>query len=249
MVPIRNLQELELMRKSGKITALALKKTIESVRAGATLIELEQIAEDEIKRLGGESSFKTVPGYKWTTCMNINDEVVHGIPRDIELKEGDVLKIDLGAVYKGWHTDTAWTVIVGKEPDKFLAVGEESMWKGITQAREGKRIGDIASAMQTVIEGSGYSVVRSLVGHGVGRSAHEGPEIPGYGKPGTGIKLKAGMTLAIEIIYTAGDHQVYTKDDNWTIATEDGSLAGLFEMTVIVGRKSPEVITDWRKVS
>ncbi len=252
MVSTRNPQELELMRKSGKITAQVLKKVIEAVRPGITLNELDQMADDELTRLGASASFKTVPGYHFATCLNVNDEVVHGLPRNIQVQAGDVLKIDLGAMYKGWHTDTAWTVVVGgeatPEQSKFLAVGEEAMWKGIAQAREGRRVGDIGFAMQSVVEGAGYSVVRSLVGHGIGRSGHEDPEIPGYGKPDTGMKLKAGMTLAIEIIYNAGHWEVHTKDDNWTIASDDGSISGLFEMTVIVGKKTPEVITDWRKV-
>ncbi len=250
MVQTRTPDELQLMRKSGQITAKALKYAIQMVSPGMTMRDLDLLVEGEIQRLGGESSFKTVPDYHWTTCLNVNDEVVHGIPRDIKLQKGDVLKIDLGAMYKGWHTDTAWTVVVGDEPteeqEKFLKAGEEAMWKGVAQAREGKRIGDIGHAMQSVIEGAGYSVVRSLIGHGIGRSGHEEPEIPGYGKPDTGMKLKAGMTLAIEAIYAAGKHQVYTMDDGWTIATEDGSMAGCFEMTVIVGKKGPEIITDIR---
>ncbi len=250
MVPTRNTEELELMRKSGKITAMVLKKVIEAVVPGVTLKQLDQLADEEFSRFGAGASFKTVPDYHWATCMNINDEVVHGIPRDIAVKEGDVLTIDLGAMYKGWHTDTAWTVVVGGKPTaeqaKFLEAGEQSMWKGIAQCREGKRLGDVGAAMQKVIEDAGYSVVRSLVGHGIGRSGHEEPEVPGYGKEGTGMKLKAGMTLAIEIIYNAGKPDVYTLDDGWTIASDDGSISGCFEMTVVVGKKHPEVLTNWK---
>ncbi len=251
-VQVRTPEQLELMRKSGEITAAALKKLIESAKAGLSLIELDKIAEDEIIRLGGKPSFMTVPGYKWTTCLAVNDEVVHAIPRDIILQNGDVLSIDVGAMYQGWHTDSAWTVVVGGEMDamkqKLLAVGEEAMWAGIAQAKEDNHIGDISEAMQTIIEGNGFSVVRSLVGHGVGRSNHEDPEIPGFGKKGTGMRLKSGMTLAIEIIYTAGSGEVGQLNDGWTIASEDRSLAGLFEMTVIVGKNEPEVLTDWRRV-
>ncbi len=266
----RTEEELKLFRKSGQIAARAMKKVIENVRVGITLKELDEIAENEIQRLGGRSSFKTVPGYYWTTCLTINDEVVHGIPRDIELKDGDVLGIDLGAVYEGWHSDMAWSVIVRaseyqsigisensdtptlrdagtlKEKEKFLKVGEEILWKAIAQAVEGKKIGDISSVIQQGVEGAGYSVVKSLAGHGVGREAHEDPEIPEYGTAGKGLILRTGMTLAIEVIYAEGRGEVYETDDGWTISTKDGSLGGLFEMSVIVGKKKPEITTDWR---
>lgn len=254
-VPIRNLQELELMRKSGGITALALRKVIESVKPGVSLLELEDIAEKEMRRLGAEASFKTVPGYRWATCLTVNDEVVHGIPRDIKLAEGDILGIDLGAVYKGWHTDVSWSVLVRgqgtvdsgpQEKIKFLKSGEKALWEAVSQAREGKRLGDISAAIQEEIEGAGYSVVKSYIGHGVGRSPHEEPEIHGVGEKGTGLRLKVGMTLAIEVIYTAGSDKVEISDDGWTVKSADGSLGGLFEMTVIVGKKQAEVITDWR---
>lgn len=247
-VSIRTPQELDLMRESGRISAVALKKVLESAKPGVNLLDLERIAEEAIKEEGGAVSFKTEPGYFWATCLTVNEEVVHGIPRDIVLKEGDKLSIDLGALYKGWHTDTAWSLIIGGKGSKFLSVGEEAMWSGIKQAKAGNRVGDISNAIQTVIEGAGYSVVESLVGHGVGRSLHEDPMIPGIGKKGTGPVLQAGMTLAIEAIYTAGNGSVAHLDDGWTIVSEDGSLGGLFEMTIIVTEGEPEVITDWRKV-
>lgn len=256
-VPVRNDKELELMRASGKITALALKKVLDNVKPGVSLTYLDKVAEEEIERLGGKSSFKTVPRYRWATCLTVNDEVVHGIPREIKLVEGDVLGIDLGAVFKGWHTDVAWSVLVSKqvtgdsgqkEKISFLGVGEKTLWKAVGQAREGKRLGDISFAIQEAVEGAGYSVVKSYIGHGVGRSFHEEPEIHGVGEKGTGLHLKKGMTLAIEVIYTAGSDRVKVEDDGWTVATEDGSLGGLFEMTVIVGKKQTEVITDWRRL-
>lgn len=260
-VDIRSAEELELMRQSGRITALALKKAIESAKAGMNLKELDQIIEDEILKNGGGSSFKTVKGYFWSSCLTVNDEVVHGIPREeVILQVGDVLGVDLGAVYKGWHTDAAWSVVVGlpagqaggsgedEEKKRFLEVGEKTLWKAVEQARDGNRVGDISSVIQISVEGAGYNVVRALVGHGVGRAPHEEPEIPGFGKAGTGVVLSAGMTIAIEVIYTMGGYEVYHKEDAWTVATEDGSLGGLFEMSVIVGKEKGEVITDWRKV-
>lgn len=255
VVGVRNKEELRLMRKSGEITAKALKKVLENVQVGRTLAELDKIAEEEILRLGGEASFKTVPGYFWTTCLTVNDEVVHGIPRRMTLQAGDVLSVDLGAVYPpgGWHTDAAWSVVVGSgkpelEKKRFLEVGEKTLWKAIGQAVAGNKIGDISAVIQEGVEGAGYSVVKSLAGHGVGQSPHERPDVPTFGQPGTGLTLREGMTIAIEVIYTAGEGEVWEKEDGWTIATKDGSLGGLFEMSMIVGRKKPEVLTDWRKV-
>lgn len=258
-IPIRTTQELDLLRRSGEITAAALKKVLSRVKAGINLIELNEIAEEEILRLGGGHSFKTVPGYHWATCLTVNEEVVHGTPRDIQLKEGDILSVDLGAVYPstwGWHTDAAWSVIVGdqaadsladREKKRFLSVGEKTLWKALEQACEGSHIGDISAAIQAGIEGEGYVVVKTLTGHGIGKSAHEEPEIPGFGKAGTGPKLWAGMSLAVEVIYTSFGGPMVTKEDGWTLAAANESLAGLFEMSVIVGKRKPEVLTDWRR--
>lgn len=263
MIP-RTAEELDLMRESGRMSALALKNVIAAVKSGVTLKELEEVVAKTIEAEGGTASFKTVPGYHWYTCININEEVVHGIPRDIVLKKGDKVSIDLGALFKGWHTDTAWSVIVesesadelGSESEReeiknkkrFLLTGEEALWAGVKKAVAGNRIGDISHAIQTTIEGGGFEVVRSLIGHGVGKELHEEPEIPGYGKAGTGLVLEEGQTIAIEAIYTETTQEVVLAEDGWTIASEDGSLGGLFEMTVIVGKDKAEVITDWRKV-
>lgn len=256
----RTKNELELMRKSGEITAKALKAVLKAVKPGITLIDLDKIAEAEIRKNGATPGFMTVPGYKWTTCVTINHEVVHGIPRDIKLEKGALFSVDVGAMYNSWHTDAAWSVIVGHESSikdqdedlekkfRFLKAGEEAMWQGINQARSGNKIGDIGAAMQKVVEGAGYSVVRSLVGHGIGRKLHEDPEVPGFGKPGRGLPLKKDMTIAIEAIYNAGGPDVMLDQDGWTISSKDGSWGGLFEMTVIVGDEQAEVLTDWRKV-
>lgn len=284
-------EELDLMRKSGEMSAKALKNVLFAVKSGVSLVDLEKVVADTIEELGGTASFKTVPGYHWYSCITVNEEVVHGIPRDIVLRKGDKVSIDLGALYKGWHTDTAWSVVVEGEADqrvsesanqqidedeskseiahlqrnrapgaksetnaevdkrrKFLAVGEEALWAGVKKAVAGNRIGDISEAMQKTVEGGGYEVVRSLVGHGVGRELHEDPEVPGFGKAGTGPVLHEGMTIAIEAIYTESSQEVKLADDGWTISSADGSLGGLFEMTVIVGKDKAEVITDWRKV-
>lgn len=254
-VPIRNKQEIELLQKSGEISAKVLKKVLSSVKEGTTLAQLDKIAEEEVIRLGGAPSFKTVPGYYWTTCLTVNDEVVHGIPRPLKLKKGDVLSVDLGVFAPrgdGWFTDVAWTVVIGgevsKETKRFLQVGERTLWQAISQAVEGNKIGDISATIQAGVEKAGFSVVTTLTGHGVGRAVHEPPEIPGFGTKGTGLELKEGMCLAIEVIYTAGNGDVYHLDDGWTIASSDKSLGGLFEMTVVVGNKKPKVLTDWQSV-
>lgn len=242
--------EIALMQESGQISALALKKVVENIKIGVTGLELDKIVTDEIKRLGGKLSFTTVDGYKWASCITINEQVVHGIPTQRKLEEGDIVSIDLGTLYQGWHTDCAWSVLLGadKEKKRFLDVGKEALRKGIKEAIDGNRIGDISEAIQNEVEGGGYSVVRSLIGHGVGRKLHEDPGIPGYGKKGTGMELKEGISLAIEVIYTKGKPEVVLDADGWTISSEDGSLGGLFEMTIIVGKKEAKVLTDWRKV-
>jgi len=251
-VAVRDEEELKLMRKSGRITTSALKKAMESAKPGVSLLELEEIAGSEIKKLGGEASFKTVPGWSWVTCLTINEEVVHGIPRDIKLQDGDILGIDVGAIYKGWCTDAAWTILVQSEKckvksqgekEKFLEAGEETLWRAVEKAKDGGHVGDISEAIQTGIEGAGYSVVKAYAGHGVGRKPHEEPTIETYGKAGNGLKLELGQTLAIEVIYAEGQGEVVVESDGWTASTRDGSLAGLFEMTVIVGQKKGEVIT------
>ena len=251
----RNRYELELMRKSGKIAASALKKAIETIKVGVTELEVDNAAREEIYRLGGDLSYKSVPGYKYATCITVNEQVVHGIPTERKFEEGDLVSVDLAVVYKGWHTDCAWSILVDdgnlkledrKEKGKFLKVGEEALWDGVAQAVCGNRVGDISYAIQSKVEGAGYHIVRSLVGHGVGKSLHEDPEIPGFGNKGVGPILKQGMTLAIEVIYTKGTSEVSLGKDGWTISSADGSWGGLFEMSVIVVKEKAEILTDWR---
>ncbi len=250
----RNPYELKLMKKSGQIAAAALKKTVESVKLDVNGLELDKIAQEEIYRLGGDLSYKTVPNYNFATCITINEQVVHGIPTERKINKGDLVSVDLAVEYKGWHTDCAWTVLAedgrlkmedreGKK--KFLEVGQAALWDGIVQAVDGNSVGDISNAIQTRVEKAGYSVVRSLVGHGVGKQLHEDPQVPGYGQKGTGMQLKAGMTLAIEVIYAMGKYDVVLEQDGWTYSTADKALSGLFEMTVVVGKKAAEVLTKF----
>lgn len=252
----RNQYELKLMRVSGEIATKALKRAMESIKVGISELEVDEVVKKEIYKYGGDLSYKTVPGYKYATCITVNEEVVHGIPTERKFVSGDLVSVDLAVIYKGWHTDCAWSVLVrgkgkgerGKnyeEKEKFLKVGEEALWLAVAQAVDGNRIGDISHAIQAKVEGAGYSVVRSLVGHGVGRSLHENPEIPGIGSPGTGPVVKSGMTLAIEVIYTKGGPDVVLGEDNWTFSSQDKSWGGLFEVTVIAGEKKAEVLTRY----
>lgn len=252
MSKIRNNYELSLIKKSGEIAASALKKALDSIKVGTNGLQIDKIAQDEIYKLGGDLSYKTVPGYSFATCVTINEAVVHGIPTDRRIERGDLVSVDLAVEYRGWHADCAWTVIVkedkkGDKDDKkrkFLHVGEKALWLGIAQAVDGNRVGDISEAIQAKVEEAGYSVVRSLVGHGIGRRLHEEPEVPGYGIKGTGAHLKSGMVLAIEVIYAMGNFEVVLENDGWTYSTKDKSLSALFEMTVIVGKKEAKVLTS-----
>ncbi|EKD85206.1 MAG: hypothetical protein ACD_38C00069G0008 [uncultured bacterium] len=247
---VRNVYEQGLMRKSGVIAAKALKRAIEAIKVGVSEIEVDKEVCEEIYRLGGDLSYKTVPGYKYATCITVNEQVVHGIPTGRKFEDGDLVSVDLAVMYKGWHTDCAWSILVGKDPQKerFLQIGEQALWEGIKQAIDNNRVGDISYAIQTEVEKGGYQVVRSLVGHGVGRKLHEEPEIPGFGTKGAGPLLKRGNTLAIEVIYTQGGKDVVLDTDGWTFKTADDSWGGLFEMSVIVDKQKAEILTDWRNV-
>lgn len=243
-------KKVDIMRRAGKMLGEVLFETLQAVKPGVSEIELDRIAERLILERGGEVSFKKVDGYQHTICVSTNDVVVHGIPKDRILQEGDIIGIDCGVYLEGFHTDMAETVVVGNTFDnnvkKFLEVGKKAMYMAIKQARVGHRVGHISRTMQEEIEGSGYSVVRSLVGHGVGKDLHEEPEIPGYLEKEirkTPV-LSEGMTIAIEAIYNMGKSGVkYDGSDDWTIVSEDESLAGLFERTIVITDKGPELLT------
>ena len=238
-----------MMEKAGQISAAALGEVAKNVRPGIKCVELDKIAESRIRKMGAESSFKKVEGYRHSVCTTPNDWVVHGIPGNYVLREGDIIGVDLGAYYKGFHSDVAQTFSVGEvssEKKKFLKVGEACLGKVVKNVKPGGRIGDISASIQGIIEGAGFSVVRELVGHGVGRSLHEDPLIPGIGKKGTGEEIKEGMVLAIEVIYNQGKHTIQLLPDGWSVSTRDGSLSGLFEWTVAATRKGPLVLTPWQ---
>src|SRR3989304_9675790 len=245
---IKNDKEIELMRISGKICSEALKKVLAKAKVGAMCSDLDQIAKLEIEKNNASSSFMTVDDYKWTICTTINDQVVHGIPQEQILKSGDVLGVDIGALYKGYHSDMAISIgigQIGQSARRFLDVGRETLIKAIKQAKIGNTIGDISATIQQGIESASYSIVKSLTGHGVGRKLHEEPMVPGFGKEGKGPKIAENMVLAIEVIYAQGSGEVKLEKDNWTISTLDGSLGGLFEQTIAITKNGPIVLTPY----
>jgi len=246
MIAIRTPEELVLMREGGKKLGVILQDLLEFSKTGVTLLDIDAHADKRIGESGGTASFKTVRGYKWATCLCVNDVVVHGIPTNYKLKDGDIFTIDVGMLYKGFHTDTAWTKIIGGGTNEFLRVGEEALWKAIEQAILGNHIGHISKALEDTIVGAGFNIVKSLVGHGVGKALHEEPQIPGFlrGKIEDTPALQEGMTIAIEAIYAMGSGEVnYDHPDGWTVATRDHSRAAVFEHTLAIGAARPVVLT------
>lgn len=251
MKNIKTTEEIRIMARAGKILGEVLEETLQAVKPGVTEIKLDQLAERLILEKGGFPGFKKVEGYHHSICVATNDVVVHGIPRKRVLKDGDIIAVDCGVYLEGFHSDMAETVVVGKTHDKkihtFLDSGKRAMYAGIQKARLGNRVGDISKAIQDIVEKEGgYSVTRSLVGHGVGRELHEDPQIPGYlhGEIGKTPNLEVGMTIAVEVIYNMGSKEVeYEGSDDWTIVTKDGSLSAVFERTVVITEKGPELLT------
>lgn len=253
MIHIKSQKEIDIMRKGGKILAETLFEVMRHAKPGVTELELDALAEKLIRNQGGEPGFKKVPGYHHTICISTNDVVVHGIPTNYALKEGDVVGVDCGVYLDGFHTDMSETVIVGgsqaaeKAIVDFVDTGKKALDLAIEQVKPGNHIGHVSKTIQMIVEGAGYSVVRELIGHGVGRELHEEPEVPGYlkGKIEKTPILKEGMVIAVEIIYNMGKKGVeYAgENDEWTIVTEDGSLSGLFERTVAVTKSGHEILT------
>jgi methionyl aminopeptidase len=246
MINIKSPKELEIMKEGGQITSEALQEVLKLIAPGITTLELDKAAEEYIVNKGATPSFKTVEGYNYTTCININEGIVHGVPNNYKLKTGDVVSIDLGSYYRDFHTDLSYTVEVGTSVEKkFLGVGKKALDKAIEQCRVGNHVGDISFIIQTEIEVAGYSVSRDLVGHGVGMELHEDPHIPCYGKENSGSRLKEGMVLAIEVIYQKGNPELLLSEDDWTLKTADGSLSGLFENTIGITQEGPMQITHF----
>ncbi len=240
--------EIEAMRTSGKMLATVLNLLREQIKAGMTTKELADIARDKLDELGGQPAFLGYQGFSDVICISVNDEVVHGIPSAQKVvKNGDVVGLDFGVTYEGMITDAAITVIVGgKGDDKVKQLArdtETALLEGIEQLRDGVRVGDIGSAIEKSLDKGGYGIVRDLVGHGVGHHLHEDPNIPNYGRPGTGPTLRAGMTIAIEPMCTLGGDDVVMSDDQWTIQTRDGSLSAHFEHTILITEDGYEILT------
>ena len=247
MVVLKTGRELSVMREACRISAGALKKAGEAVEPGITTGELDRIAEEYILSQGGEPNFKNYEGYPATACISVNNEVIHGIPSNKRrISEGDIVSIDLGAKFEGYHGDNAATFACGDVSDgakRLIDVTRESLYEGIAAARAGGRIGDISHAVQSFVEKSGFSVVREFVGHGIGTHLHEAPEVPNFGNKGHGIRLLPGMTLAIEPMVNAGAYGVKVLPDGWTVLTKDGSLSAHFEHTVVITPDGPVIMT------
>jgi methionyl aminopeptidase len=240
-------EELEKMRRAGRVVGETLQILQRAVRPGVTTAELDQIAEREIRARGAIPSFKGYRGFPATICTSLNSEIVHGIPGTRALKEGDLVKLDCGAIVEGYHGDSAVTVPVGEvspEALKLIETTERSLQAGIAEARTGNRIGDIGAAVQTMAEGAGFSVVREYVGHGIGRALHEDPPVPNYGSHGKGLPLEPGLVIAIEPMVNIGTYETRLLPDGWTVVTADGALSAHFEHTIAITEDGPEVLTS-----
>jgi methionyl aminopeptidase len=243
-------RDLEKMAAAGAIHARTLKHIAKHVREGITTGELDQIAEEAIRAEGAVPSFKGYRGFPGSICASPNEMVVHGIPGPYRLDSGDIISVDLGVTYRGWVADGAVTFPVGPitpVAQKLLEVTRASLFAAVERCHVGSRLGDVSSAVQKTVEADGLSVVRSLVGHGIGRDMHEDPQIPNYGEPGTGPLLEEGMVLAVEPMTTAGRHMVRMGDDGWAIYAQDRSLAAHFEFTIAITANGPRILTPWHE--
>ena len=246
MALVEQQDKIEGVRAAAQGVARALREMDRAVRPGITTAELDRIAEQVIRDLGARPAFKGYRGFPASICPSVNEEVVHGIPGPRALQEGDIVGIDVGAELQGWYGDAAMTFAVGAVSDeaiRLMRVTREALAKGIQQARAGNRVGDISHAVQAHVEQHGFSVVRDLVGHGIGRHMHEEPAVPNFGQPGKGPRLQAGQVLAIEPMVNAGGAAVTTRPDGWTVATKDGRWSAHFEHTVAVGPEGPEILS------
>lgn len=247
MIVLRTSRELEKMRESGRISAQALKLAGQAVQPGVSTLEIDTIVRKYIEKQGAHPSFLGYNGFPASACISVNQVVVHGIPsKEQVLKEGDIVSIDVGALYEGFHGDNAWTFACGKvsaEAQSLMDATKESLFEAIKQAKAGNRIGDIGSAVQRYVEARSYSVVRDFVGHGVGAKLHEDPSVPNFGTPGRGVRLLPGMTIAIEPMINAGTHAVKMLKDGWTVVTLDGKLSAHFEHSIAITPDGPVILT------
>ena len=246
MVILKLPEEIEKARASNRIVAEVLSRLREKVKPGIKTKDLDKFAEEIAQKRGAEPAFKGYHGYPHSLCISINEVVVHGMPSERLLVEGDIVGLDFGVYYQGFFGDATITLPVGKVTQKALRlmqVTEQSLYAGIEQAKEGNRLGDISAAVQSVVEGAGYSVVRDFVGHGIGKNLHEEPQIPNFGQKGRGIELKRGMILAIEPMVNEGKYKVQVLPDGWTVVTKDGSLSAHFEHSVAITDNGPDILS------
>lgn len=246
MIILKSREEIEKIRKSNRIAAQVLEKLREIIAPGVTTADLDRVAEEMSRMNSAKPAFKGYRGYPASLCTSINSEVVHGIPSARELREGDIVSLDFGILFDGYYGDSALTVPVKEvspEAMRLIRVTRESLYRGIEEARAGNRLGDISAAVQEHVEAAGFSVVRDYVGHGIGKSLHEDPQIPNYGTRGRGIVLKKGMVLAIEPMVNEGGYGVRVTGDGWTVITEDGKLSAHFEHTIAISDDGPEILS------
>lgn len=249
MIYIKTSQEIENIRKAGKLSAQIMEKAIKAAIPGANLLDIEDLIQNELTSNGALGWFKEKKGYPFVSCLSVNEVWVHGMPHDYMLKAGDILSIDLGVKLKNYYTDHCWTIAIGEKADisaekvKFLAIGEEALKNAISKFQINNKLGDISYGMQSVTENAGYSVIREFIGHGVGLKAHEDPVVPCYGRANTGLLLRPGMVFAIEIMYSMGKPDIKVLDDGWSVCSADHSLTGMFEHTVALTEKGPEILT------
>lgn len=246
MIRLKSDQEIALMREAGRILARTMRLTAEAIEPGKTLAELDRLADGLIREKDGIPSFLNYKGFPNSACIAVNEVVVHGIPTERVLMEGDIVTLDFGVIYKGWHADSAWTFPVGEISDRaqrLMNVTRESLYQGIAKARVGNRVGEISSIVQKYVESNGYGIVRDLVGHGIGQSLHEEPSVPNFGRPKDGPVLRAGMTMCIEPMVNEGTWKVKTLPDEWTVVTADGKLSAHYEHTVAVTADGPKILT------
>lgn len=246
MIILKSREEIEKIRKSNRIAAQVLEKLREIIAPGVTTADLDRVAEEMSRMNSAKPAFKGYRGYPASLCTSINSEVVHGIPSVRELREGDIVSLDFGILFDGYYGDSALTVPVKEvspEAMRLIRVTRESLYRGIEEARAGNRLGDISAAVQEHVEAAGFSVVRDYVGHGIGKSLHEDPQIPNYGTRGRGMVLKKGMVLAIEPMVNEGGYGVRVTGDGWTVITEDGKLSAHFEHTIAISDDGPEILS------
>ena len=246
MITMKSSREIEIMRRSGKITSSVLSNLVRTAKPGMTLRDVDRLAEKGIRERGGVPTFKGYHGFPASICASLNEVVVHGIPGDQVLKDGDILSIDIGTTFEGYVSDTAITIPIGnvsEEAKRLLRVTQESLMHGIAAMQKGNRLSDIGCAIQKHAEANGYGVVRALVGHGVGKKMHEEPQVPNWGDAGKGIVLRPGLVLAIEPMITEGTYDVETLKDGWTVITADGKLAAHFEHTIALTDAGPRILT------